>query len=48
MPDVIITPHNSAPSDQMLQRFWTLVRENLRRYTAGKPMLNVVDIKRGY
>lgn len=48
MPNVIITPHNSAPSDQMQQRFWTLVRENLRRYTAGEPMLNVVDIKRGY
>ncbi len=48
MPNVIITPHNSAPSDQMLQRFWTLVRENLRRYTTGEPMLNVVDIKRGY
>lgn len=48
LPNVIITPHNSAPSDQMLQRFWTLVRENLRRYTAGEPMLNVVDINRGY
>jgi len=48
IPNVIITPHNSAPSDQMLERFWTLVRENLRRYTAGEPMLNVVDIKRGY
>jgi phosphoglycerate dehydrogenase-like enzyme len=48
MRNVIITPHNSAPSDQMQQRFWTLVRENLRRYTAGEPMLNVVDIKRGY
>ena len=48
MPNVIITPHNSAPSDQMQQRFWTLVRENLRRYTAGEPMLNVVDLRRGY
>jgi phosphoglycerate dehydrogenase-like enzyme len=47
-PNVIITPHSSSPSDQMLHRFWTLVRENLRRYTAGEPMLNVVDIRRGY
>lgn len=47
-PNVIITPHNSAPSDQMLARFWILVRENLRRYVAGEPMLNVVDLKRGY
>ncbi len=48
VPNIIITPHNSASSDQMLERFWTLVRENLRRYVAGEPMLNVVDLKRGY
>lgn len=47
-PNIIITPHNSSPSDQMLERFWILVRENLRRYVAGEPMLNVVDLKRGY
>ena len=47
-PNVIITPHNSAPSDQMLERFWILVRENIRRYVAGEPMLNVVDLNRGY
>jgi phosphoglycerate dehydrogenase-like enzyme len=47
-PNIIITPHNSAPSDQMLERFWIVVRENLRRYVAGEPMLNVVDLKRGY
>jgi phosphoglycerate dehydrogenase-like enzyme len=47
-PNVVITPHSSSPSDHMLHRFWTLVRENLRRYTAGEPMLNVVDVKRGY
>ena len=47
-PNVIITPHSSSPSDRMLDRFWTLVRENLRRYAAGEPMLNVVDVKRGY
>ncbi len=47
-PNVIITPHASAPSDRMLHRLWTLLRENLRRYTAGEPMLNVADVKRGY
>jgi phosphoglycerate dehydrogenase-like enzyme len=46
--NVVITPHSSSPSDRMLHRFWILVRENLRRYTAGEPMLNVVDVKRGY
>ncbi|CAA6827962.1 MAG: D-3-phosphoglycerate dehydrogenase (EC [uncultured Thiotrichaceae bacterium] len=47
-PNIIITPHNSAPSDQMLERFWILARENLRRYVAGEKMLNVVNLKRGY
>lgn len=47
-PNIVITPHNSAPSDQMLERFWVLVRENLRRYVAGEKMLNVVNLKRGY
>jgi hypothetical protein len=31
-----------------MERFWLVVRENLRRYTHGERMLNVVDIKRGY
>jgi len=46
--NVIITPHVSAGSDEQMQRFWLLVRENLRRYVNGERMLNVVDIKRGY
>lgn len=46
--NVIITPHISAGSDEQMQRFWLVVRENLRRYVNGDRMLNVVDIKRGY
>jgi len=46
--NIIITPHISASSDEQMQRFWLLVRENLRRYVNGERMLNVVDIKRGY
>jgi phosphoglycerate dehydrogenase-like enzyme len=46
--NVVITPHISAGSDEQMQRFWLLVRENLRRYVNGERMLNVVDIKRGY
>ncbi|WP_447969804.1 D-2-hydroxyacid dehydrogenase [Nitrospira sp. M1] len=48
LPNVLITPHISARSDQRIQRVWLLVRENLRRYVHGERMLNVVDIKRGY
>ncbi len=46
--NVIITPHVAASSDVQNERYWILVAENLRRYAAGEPLLNVVDIKRGY
>lgn len=48
MPNVIITPHISARSDLVMQRFWIFVRENLRRYVKGERMLNVVNIQKGY
>ena len=48
MPNVIITPHVAAQSDVQDERYAILVAENLRRYAAGEPLLNVVDIARGY
>lgn len=48
MPNVIITPHIAGDSDLENERGWLLVAENLRRYAVGEPMLNVVDIERGY
>ena len=48
MPNVIITPHISARSDLVMERFWVFVRENLRRYVNGERMLNVVNIEKGY
>ncbi len=46
--NIIITPHISASSDEQMERFWLVVRENLRRYVNGELMLSVVDLKRGY
>lgn len=48
MPRVIITPHISARTEGSSERRWLLVRENLRRYVAGEPLLSVVDIDKGY
>ncbi len=48
MPNVIITPHVAANSDVQDEREWILAVENLRRYVAGDPLLNVVDLRRGY
>ncbi|MCB1554736.1 MAG: D-2-hydroxyacid dehydrogenase [Xanthomonadales bacterium] len=46
--NVVITPHVAATSDAQTERYLLLVTENLRRYVAGEPLLNVVDIARGY
>ena len=46
--NVIITPHVSSTSINTAQRILTIVEENLRRYMAGEPLLNVVDWRRGY
>jgi phosphoglycerate dehydrogenase-like enzyme len=48
LPNVIITPHAAAETDQGRWRRWLVIRENLRRYVNGERMLNVVDIQRGY
>jgi phosphoglycerate dehydrogenase-like enzyme len=47
-PNLIITPHVSADTSASLANYGLLLRENLRRYVAGEPMLSVVDIERGY
>ena len=48
MPNVVITPHMSARSDLTRQRWRTIYFENLRRFGAGEPLLNVVDKEAGY
>jgi phosphoglycerate dehydrogenase-like enzyme len=48
LPNVIITPHVAATTDQGRWRRWTITLENLRRYVNGDKMLNVVDVALGY
>ena len=48
MPRVIITPHTAGSSDKGRDRLYLMMKENLRRYVNGEPMLSVVDIKKGY
>lgn len=47
-PRVIISPHTAGRSDKGRDRLYLMVKENLRRYVNGEPMLSVVDIERGY
>ena len=46
--NVIITPHIAGGSDLVNDRRMALFKENIRRFAAGKPLLNVVDKRKGY
>lgn len=48
MDNVIVTPHVSHSSPQVKVRTRALFLENLRRWKAGEPLLNVVDTAAGY
>lgn len=47
-PNLIITPHTSWSSDRVLDRSIELFIDNLRRFTTGQPLRNVVDLEAGY
>lgn len=46
--NVVITPHTAGGSDNLAMRLNTLVKENIRRFGAGQPLLNVVNKEEGY
>ena len=47
-PNLVITPHNSGSADIRQERLFGLVMENVRRYSSGLPLMNVVDKEKGY
>jgi phosphoglycerate dehydrogenase-like enzyme len=47
-PRILFTPHISARSDLPGEARWVIAIDNLRRYVAGEPLLNVVDLERGF
>lgn len=46
--NAIITPHIAGRSDKDRARMVGTITENVRRFVDGRPMLNVVDKKKGY
>ena len=48
MENVFITPHYSGAHPGYNQRAGRIFLENLRRYQAGEPLMNVVDKAEGY
>ncbi len=47
-PNMLISPHTSAESVQLIERRKAIFVENLRRYRAGETLLNVCDLDKGY
>jgi phosphoglycerate dehydrogenase-like enzyme len=47
-PNAIITPHIAGRSDKDRARMIGTIRENLRRFGEGRPLVNVVDKVKGY
>jgi phosphoglycerate dehydrogenase-like enzyme len=48
LPNAIVTPHNGATTLKTRQRGIDIFVENLRRYQAGQPLINVIDKQAGY
>lgn len=46
--NVVITPHIATQSDKLGARTIELMRDNLRRFLNGEPLINIVDKQRGY
>lgn len=46
--NAIVTPHTSWSSGRVLDRTIELFCDNLRRFAAGEPLRNVVDVAAGY
>lgn len=43
LPNVIVTPHNSGWTQGMVRRRWDEIAENLRRFAANQPLINLVQ-----
>ena len=48
LPNVLISPHSSGASRQTTERGRAILRENVRRFLAGEPLLNVCDKRAGF
>ena len=48
MPNVLISPHSGSTSDRENERLTELFCENLRRWLAGEPLLNVLNLETLY
>jgi phosphoglycerate dehydrogenase-like enzyme len=47
-PNTIVTPHNGATTLKTKERGYRIFADNLKRYVAGEPLVNIVDKINGY
>jgi phosphoglycerate dehydrogenase-like enzyme len=47
-PNAVITPHVAGRSDKDFARMTGTVKENIRRFVEGRPLINVVDKQKGW
>jgi phosphoglycerate dehydrogenase-like enzyme/glyoxylase-like metal-dependent hydrolase (beta-lactamase superfamily II) len=47
LPGVVLTAHRGSPSPEAVERRWRLLRDNVRRFANGEPLLGVVDRNKG-
>ena len=48
LPNTIVSPHVSGDFEGWLEAVVRLFVDNLRRFVAGQPLVNVVDKREGY
>jgi phosphoglycerate dehydrogenase-like enzyme len=48
MPQVLITPHTAFLTEKVWERHYALFADNLRRYLAGQPLIELIDKNKGY
>jgi phosphoglycerate dehydrogenase-like enzyme len=48
LPNVVITPHVAGNSPELDERTFAILEENVGRYLAGQPLINVVDKRLRY
>jgi phosphoglycerate dehydrogenase-like enzyme len=46
--NVVITPHIAGRSDRDNERMVGTIKENIKRFVDGEPLINVVDKQKGY
>ncbi len=47
-PRALVTPHSANPASAQVPRLCALITDNVRRFVAGEPLRNAVDLEAGY